>query len=51
MGVGGVLKSHIIIIILLSISPSMSVNILLYVFRYSNVGYIDTHNCYILLLE
>ena len=48
--VSGVLKSTAIIV-LLSISPFMSVNISLYVFRCSHVGYIYIYNCYDLLLD
>ena len=43
-----VLKSTTIFV-LLSIFPFMSVNIFLYVFRYSHVGCIYDYDCYFLL--
>ena len=51
IGVSGVLKSPTIIV-LLSISPFMSVNkSLSYVLRCSYVGCIDIYNCYVLFLD
>ena len=49
-GVSGVLKS-ITIIVLLSISPFMSVSVCPYVLRCSYVGCIDIYNCYVFLLD
>ena len=48
--VSGVLKSPTIIV-LLSISPFMSVSVLSYVLRCSYVEYIDIYNCYVFFLD
>ena len=50
VGVSGVLKSPTIIV-LLSISPFMSVSFLSYVLRCSYVECIDIYNCYVFLLD
>ena len=50
IGISGVLKSPTIIV-LLSISPFMSLSILSYILRCSYAGCKDIYNCYVFLLD